>query len=340
VEVNRQSEQGEKLVLGVLGEGDFFGEPVLFNETPRSANVVALVATTVFMIDRAQFNKQLKDSAVFRNIMEDAAKERNRRLSMANGDGEAIVNVDVNNDLVRTLVSSFIDYDDNPKEYSLSVLQAILKVPTVISDIYNNPYNQIEEQLRLMIEEVKERQEWEMINNPDFGLLSQVASHQRILPRKGSPTPDDMDSLLTKVWKKPAFFLAHPRAIAAFGRECTRRGVPPATVNIFGTPVITWRGVPIIPSNKIEISNGNDGRTEGSTSIILMRVGEKEQGVVGLHQPGIPNERVPSLSVLFNGVSDDAHRNYLISLYYSCAVLSDDAIAIMENVQVGNYYDY
>jgi len=30
------------------------------------------------------------------------------------------------------------------------------------------------------------------------------------------------------VWKQPAFFLTHPEGIAAFGRECTRRGVPPA----------------------------------------------------------------------------------------------------------------
>jgi len=58
----------------------------------------------------------------------------------------------------------------------------------------------------------------------------------------------DLDELLTKVWKEPALFLAHPLAIAAFGRECTRRGVPPATVSLFGSQFITWRGVPIIPS--------------------------------------------------------------------------------------------
>ncbi len=30
-------------------------------------------------------------------------------------------------------------------------------------------------------------------------------------PRYGVPTPDDLDELLALVWKKPAFFLAHPR---------------------------------------------------------------------------------------------------------------------------------
>lgn len=43
-----------------------------------------------------------------------------------------------------------------------------------------------------------------------------------------------------------AFFLTHP---AAFGRECTRRGVPPATVSLYGSQFITWRGVPVIPSD-------------------------------------------------------------------------------------------
>lgn len=37
-------------------------------------------------------------------------------------------------------------------------------------------------------------------------------------------------------------------------------------------------------------------RGVGTTSIILVRVGENEQGVVGLHQTGIPGEIAPSLS--------------------------------------------
>ena len=99
---------------------------------------------------------------------------------------------------------------------------------------------------------------------------------RKIKTRKGAPTPDDLDELLTKVWKEPSFFLAHPRAIAAFGRECTRRGVPPPTVTLFGTPFLTWRGVPLIPSDKIAI-RGKDH----TTKILLLRVGEKKQGVVG-----------------------------------------------------------
>ncbi|HBE80203.1 MAG TPA: hypothetical protein DDW65_20850 [Firmicutes bacterium] len=241
-----------------------------------------------------------------------------------------------------SLPQTFPDYETEPREYSLNWVQTILKVNTRVSDIYNNPLNQLNEQMRLTIGTMKERQEWELINNKDFGLVNAVAPSMRLQPRKGAPTPDDMDELLARVWKKPAFFLAHPKAIAAFGRECTRRGVPPATINIYGSPFITWRGVPLVPCDKLLI----DGKTRtdtfnGKTSILLMRVGESEQGVIGIHQPGIPDEHnTPSLSVKFGGIDQKAVAYYVLSLYFSTAVLANDALGSLENVEVGSYHDY
>ncbi len=133
----------------------------------------------------------------------------------------------------------YVDYIDTPREYFLKAVTTVLDVQTRVSDLYSQPFDQVQEQLRLLIEKVKERQESELINNAEYGLIASVAPSQRITTRKGPPTPDDLDELLTKVWKEPGFFLAHPRAIAAFGRECTRRGVPPPTVTLFGTPFIT-----------------------------------------------------------------------------------------------------
>lgn len=46
------------------------------------------------------------------------------------------------------------------------------------------------------------------------------------------------------------------------------------------------------------------------------------------------------LSVRFMGINHKAIASYLVSLYCSLAVLTDDAIAVLENVEVGNYYDY
>lgn len=233
----------------------------------------------------------------------------------------------------REIPATFVDYEEWGREYVLNAVNTAVDVHTRVSDLYSSPHNQIKEQLRLTIETVKERQESELINNKEYGLLNNIAPSQRVKSRTGSPTPDDFDELLTKVWKEPAFFLAHPQAIAAFGRECTRRGVPPPTVALFGSQFITWRGVPIIPCDKLKV-------TGGKTNILLLRTGESRQGVVGLYQPNLPGQQSMGLSVRFMGINHKAIASYLVSLYCSLAVLTDDAIAVLENVDVGNYYDY
>lgn len=231
------------------------------------------------------------------------------------------------------LPETFVDYEETPREYFLSSVTTTVDIHTRISDLYSSPHDQIQQQLRLAIETIKERQESELINNSEYGLLNNVIPSQRLQPINGVPTPDDLDQLITKVWKQPAFFLAHPRTIAAFGRECTRRGVPPATITLYGSPFITWRGLPLIPSDKLKIEDGR-------SSILLLRTGEARQGVVGLYQPGLPGEQGMGLSVKFMGIGRKAIASYLISLYCSLAVLSEDAIAVLENVEVDKFHDY
>ena len=236
---------------------------------------------------------------------------------------------------------TFPDYEERPREHTLSMVQTILRLNGQVTDIFNSPINQLQQQMRLTVEAMKEQQEWEIINNSDFGLINSVAPSMRVQSRGGTPTPDDMDELLARVWKKPAFFLAHPRAIAAFGRECTRRGVPPATVNLYGSPFLTWRGVPIVPCDKLLIDGKSCNKSNsGRTSILLMRVGERDQGVIGLHQPGLPDESsVPSLSVRFAGIDNRGIASYVMTLYFGAAVLTGDALGMLENVEVGVYHE-
>ncbi|KWT67099.1 Major membrane protein I [Hyphomicrobium sulfonivorans] len=232
------------------------------------------------------------------------------------------------------LPETFVDYEEQPREYFLNAVTTVLDVQTRVSDLYSHPFDQIQEQLRLLIEKVKERQESELINNKEYGLLANTAPSMRITARSGAPTPDDLDDLIAKVWKEPSFFLAHPRGIAAFGRECTRRGVPPPTVNLFGSPFLTWRGIPLVPSDKVPLT------PEGKSKFLLLRTGEKKQGVVGLFQPGVPGEVAPSLSVRFMGIDRRAIASYLISLYCSLAVHTEDALGVLDDVEVGKYHDY
>ena len=109
--------------------------------------------------------------------------------------------------------------------------------------------------------------------------------------------------------------------------------MPPPTVSLFGSQFITWRGIPLIPSNKIPVA-------DGKSKILLLRVGDKRQGVVGLFQPGLPGEQSPGLSVRFMGINNHAIASYLISLYCSLAVLTPDALAVLDDVEIGKYHDY
>jgi hypothetical protein len=115
------------------------------------------------------------------------------------------------------LEGSFAGYDDEPQEYTLSTIEAVLKIHSRVMDVFNDPYDQLQEQMKVILQVMKEQQESHVINNPEFGLLHSASPHMIIEPEVGPPTPNDMDNLISMVWKNPAFFLAHPKAIARFG---------------------------------------------------------------------------------------------------------------------------
>jgi len=340
IELSIVGPHGDKLRQGLLGEGNFFGAAALLDDSLKSPAVKALTEATVLSLDRTKFDA-LKRKAAIRDAIAQSIEKRKAAQAKANEYGESVIDLLTVQGGEPKLPTTFVDYDEDPREYHLNTIQTVLQTHTRVTDLYSNKIDQLREQVRLTVEAVKEWEEWELLNNPDFGLLREVAPSQRIPTRSGPPTPDDLDELLALVWKKPAFFLAHPKAIAAFGRECTRRGVPPPTVNIFGSPFITWRGVPLVPSDKLLINGkSNVGGSLGSTSILLLRVGEGEQGVVGLQKAGVTGEVEPGLSVRYMGTNENSIASHLVTRYFSTAVLTDDSIARLDNVLVGNYHDY
>lgn len=318
---------GTETVLGVLADGDHFGGDVLAGAGREwDYTVRAVTPGTVLTLSRRAFEEMNGEAGGLRahiqHRLADVDKPRN-------DSGEAAVDLASGLDGEYQVPRAFVDYESSPREYELSVAQTVLRVHSRVADLYNKPMNQTEQQLRLTIEELRERQEHEMINNRRFGLLHNAALDHRLHTRTGPPTPDDFDELLSVVWKDPGFFLAHPRTIAAFGRECSRRGIYPQGVELNGHQVPSWRGVPVLPCNKIPVS---DART---SSVLLMRTGMESQGVVGLHQTGLPDEYQPGLNVRFMGVDDRAVISYLVSAYYSAAVMVPDALAMLENAEIG-----
>ncbi|MBV9143859.1 MAG: cyclic nucleotide-binding domain-containing protein [Pseudonocardiales bacterium] len=319
---------GEPSMLDILADGDYFGDQELVeSQDTWSFSVKAVTPCTVLAIPRQAFEEILGQSEALR-----AHVERFRVLAEkpTNKKGEADIELTSGHEQHADLTATFVDYDTTPREYELSVAQTVLRVHTRVADLYNNPMNQVEQQLRLTIEALRERQEHELLNNHEFGLLHNADLTQRISTRTGPPTPEDLDELLARR-RKTRFFLAHPRTIAAVGRECNRRGIYPQTVDIDGQLVMSWRGVPIFPCDKIPITQTR------TSSILAFRTGVEDEGVIGLRQTGIPDEIQPGLNVRFMGISDKAIISYLVSTYYSVAVLVPDALGILENVEISRY---
>ncbi len=317
----------DEVVLGVLADGDHFGDQaVVQSEDTWEVSLQAVTSCTVLSLPEQAFRQLVNQS----EALQAQVDQYRASLSQSqNAEGEASIELSSGHLNETPLPGTFADYEVAPREYELSVAQTVLRVNSRVADLYNEPMNQTEQQLRLTIEALRERQEHELINNPDFGLLHNADLKQRIFTRSGPPTPDDLDELISIVWKEPSFFLAHPRAIAAFGRECNRLGLYPNPVPMGNSSVPAWRGIPIFPCNKIPISKTR------TSSFMLMRVGEANQGVIGLHKTGIPDEYQPGLSVRFMGIDEKAIISYLVSAYYSAAVLVPDALGILEDVEIG-----
>ncbi|MEV0682205.1 family 2B encapsulin nanocompartment shell protein [Actinosynnema sp. NPDC050436] len=323
-----QGEYGDQTVLDTLADGDHFGAEVLTGQEAEWDFTVKAVTPVIALVLPWRAVQQLNGQAdALRAHIDQVARERGKPQ---NKHGEAAIEIASGHDGEPDLPTTFVDYEIAPREYELHVAQTVLRVHSRVADLYNQPMNQTEQQLRLTVEALRERQEHEMINNREIGLLHNADLKQRIHTRTGPPTPDDLDDLLSRR-RKTAFFLAHPRAIAAFGRETSKRGLYPGTVDVEGTRVTTWRGVPILPSNKIPITE------QGTSSILALRVGEQDGGVVGLHQTGIPDEYQPGLNVRFMGIDEKAIISYLVSAYYSVAVLVPDALGVLEHVEIGRY---
>lgn len=247
--------------------------------------------------------------------------------------------VSAGHEVATELPETFTDYYDDAQMIELTAVEATVQSYARVEDLYSYPFNQLQEQLRIAIQGIKERKEYTLFNSPDFGLLNVASPRMRIPTISGPPTPDDMDNLLSLVWKMPAFFVAHPRAIAAFGRQCNALGLNLDTVEMFGVPFVTWRGVPIVPSDKIPVkateskdAKAKKGATNETSSILLMRVGEEHQGVVGLHQAGVGDENFQSLVVRYMGINQQGVSSYLVTCYFAAAVLAEDALGVLEGV--------
>jgi CRP-like cAMP-binding protein len=322
-----RGEYGDEVALGTVADGEHFGDNEILAgvEATWDFTARALTPTTVVVLSRAAFNQL---NGQIEPLRDHIAQQLASPSGAANKHGEAEIKLASGHDGEPTLPGTFVDYELRPREYELSVAQTILRVHTRVADLYSQPMDQVEHQLRLTIEALRERQEFELVNNKEFGLIANADLKQRVSTKSGPVTPDDMDELISRR-RNTKLILAHPKAIAALGRQLSARGLYAPTVEVEGQQLQSWRGIPIAPCDKIPVNKN------GTTSILAMRLGEEKQGVVGLRQTGIPDEYEPGLNVRFMGIDEHAMLKYLVSTYYSAAILVPDALGVLENVEIG-----
>lgn len=318
-------EYGAQLHLETIADGAHFGDQsVVESGDVWGYSVRAITPCTVLSLPQQVFEEMIARTPALRAHIERYVELRKRPQDKA---GQAAIRVAAGQSGEVVLPGTFVDYEPRPREYELSLAQTILQVHSRVGDLFNDPMDQLEQQLRLTIHALREAQEHELINNRDFGLLHNADYKQRINTRSGPPTPDDMDDLLCRR-RSTRCFLAHPKTIAAFRQECTRRRIEPEVLEFEGGRVAGWRNVPILPVDKIPISE------TGTSSILAMRVGQAAQGVIGLYRENLPDEREPGLSVRKMGMNEKAVASYLVTTYYSAAVLIPDALGILENCEI------
>ena len=173
VEVLSKGVHGSDLRMALLTEGEFFGETDLVSDKPSDVTVRTTHALHSADACRARTSTQF--SAKCPNWSDEFKKAIDEHLelrSTVNRYGER--NIDLVSGFAENveIPETFVDYSATPREYPLSTVQTIVRVHTRVSDLYNDPYDQLEEQMRLTIEGIKERQEWELINSQKFGLLT------------------------------------------------------------------------------------------------------------------------------------------------------------------------
>ena len=183
-EVISKGPHGEELRIALLGDGEYFGETDLLDEAESTVSVRAVTPTVFLGLKQKELEKFIREVPDFRETFNKAVDKQLRLKATVNDHGEKHIDLVSGHEEDNIIPETYIDYEENPTEYSLNTLQTVVRVHTRVSDLYNNPYNQLEEQLRLSIESIKERQEWELINNKKFGLLAAARCSHARRPRR------------------------------------------------------------------------------------------------------------------------------------------------------------
>ena len=141
---------GDETVLGVLADGDHFGDEALLDAGRRVGRSRVKAVTRVHGADPvpagASRSWSSRSEALRAHLR---GRPRRRRSSRRTSTVRPPSSWPPGHEGEPALPGTFVDYELAPREYELSVAQTVLRVHSRVADLYNEPMNQIEQQLRL-----------------------------------------------------------------------------------------------------------------------------------------------------------------------------------------------
>ncbi|MFT5196424.1 MAG: CRP/FNR family cyclic AMP-dependent transcriptional regulator [Cellvibrionaceae bacterium] len=101
IKISHSNPEGQEALLAIMGQGDFFGELALLDESPRSATAEAIAPTETLTLHRDDFMRFIDDHPAFaRHVLTSLA----RRVRHMNSQISDIFFLDLPGRLARTLL--------------------------------------------------------------------------------------------------------------------------------------------------------------------------------------------------------------------------------------------
>ena len=140
-EVISKGPRGEELRIALLGDGEYFGETDLLDDAASTVSVRAITPTVFLGLKLSELERFIREVPDFRETFNKAVDKQLRLKASVNDHGEKHIDLVSGHQEDNIIPETYIDYEENPTEYSLNTLQTVVRVHTRVSDLYNNPYN-------------------------------------------------------------------------------------------------------------------------------------------------------------------------------------------------------
>ena len=129
IEISTTGQYGEKLRLAILGPGDHFGESCLLENRPHAATAKAITDSELLVLGKSDFEAVLRDVPDLKSNLIEISDQRQRLKKLAEEHGEESLDVTAGHEGETDLARMFVDYETEPEEYPLNVVQSIPASP-------------------------------------------------------------------------------------------------------------------------------------------------------------------------------------------------------------------